>query len=190
MPETKSQRMLRMQEEEARMERKREDVDVESEKEPQDKVNEDPTGSEGADDDDPGEDRHTSRLDKDFERILRNIFKLKKDNHEVFEALHSEGIYSWENFIDVDSIFISDLTKATNGNRVPVLYQTKAILKSLLLLYLKAQRRSTQADQANYYTREIIEAHLREERIARITRLEEESHSTPRASTPGTASSM
>ena len=112
MPETKSQRMLQMQEEEARVGREREeDVDVESEKESQDKADEDPTGSEGADDDDPGEEeaKHTSRLDKDFEQILRTIFKVKKENHEVFEALHSEGIYSWDSFIDVDSIFIWSL---------------------------------------------------------------------------------
>ena len=134
--------------------------DDKGEKEPQDKVDEDPTGPGGADDDNPEEVKHTSKLDKDFEIILRTIFKVRRDNHEVFEALHSEGIYSWENFIDVDSIFISDLTKATNGNRVPVLYQTRATLKSLLFLYLKSQRRSTQAAQASYYTKEVIEEHL------------------------------
>ena len=69
----------------------------------------------------------TGNKRRDFETILRIIFKIKKDNHEVSEALHSEGIYSWENFIDVASIFISDLTKALNGNRVPVLYQTKIL---------------------------------------------------------------
>ena len=41
-----------MQEEEARMGRE-EDVVAESEKESQDKVDEDPTGSDGADDDNP-----------------------------------------------------------------------------------------------------------------------------------------
>ena len=140
MPETKSQRMRR-QEEEAQAGREKEDDSAESEKESQDKVDEDPTGSDGADDDNPDKQllKHTSKLDKDFETILRMIFKIKNDNHEVFEALHSEGIYSWESFIDVDSIFINDLTKATTGNRVPVLYQTKAILKSLLFLYLKSQ---------------------------------------------------
>ena len=185
MPETKSQRMLRL-EEEARLGREKEENEIqddEGEKEPQGKADKDPTRPGGADDDNP---KHTLRLDKDFEIILRTIFKVRRDNHEVFEALHSEGIYSWENFIDVDSIFISDLTKATNGNRVPVLYQTKAILKSLLFLYLKSQRRSTQAAQASYYTKEIIEAHLLEERVARITRLEEDaqSHSTPSSPVP------
>ena len=167
MPETKSQRVLRLAEEKARLE-KDEEQDDEGEKEPQDKVDEDPTGPGGADDDNPEDQaiKHTTKLDKDFETLLRIIFKAKNDHHEVFEALHSEGIYSWENFIDVDSIFISDLTKASNGNRVPVLYQTKAMLKSLLLLYLKSQRRSTQAAKASYYTKEIIEDHLREERIA------------------------
>ena len=127
MPETKSQRMLRL-EKEARMGREKEEDegDIEIEKEPQDKTDEDPTGLEGADDDNPEDQtiRHTSLLDKDFETLLRNIFKIKNDNHKVFEALHSEGIYSWESFIDVDSTFINDLTKATNGNKVPVLYHT------------------------------------------------------------------
>ena len=57
-------------------------------------TNKDPTGPGGADNDNPEEPlvKHTSRLNKDFEQILRTIFKVKKENHEVFEALHYEGI--------------------------------------------------------------------------------------------------
>ena len=99
MLETKSQRTARL-EEEARLERQKEDEErgaAEMEREPQDRINEDPTGAGGQDADNPEEDeaiKHTSKLDKDFETLLRIIFKAKNDHHEVFEALHSEGIYS------------------------------------------------------------------------------------------------
>ena len=132
MPKTKAQKVLRLAEE-ARLESEKEDeeqVAAEMEKDPQDKVDEDPTGTGGQDDDNPI--KHTSKLNKDFETLLWHAFNVKNDHHEVFEALHSEGVYSWRSFTNIDSTFIWNLTKATNGNRVPVLYQTKAMLKSLL----------------------------------------------------------
>ena len=67
---------------------------AEPEKEPQNKADQDPTGPGGADDDDP-EDlaiKHTTKLDKDFETLLRNIFKAKNDHHEVFEAWHHHSM--------------------------------------------------------------------------------------------------
>ena len=69
MPETKSQRLLRMKDEEARVEKGEDDDD---EAEPQDKTDEDPTALGGADADNPKDEpsKHTSKLDKDFETIL------------------------------------------------------------------------------------------------------------------------
>ena len=72
MPETKSQKMLCLQEEEARLERE-EDENDKAEREPQDKADEDPTGPGGADDDNPEKIeaiKHTTKLGKDFETLL------------------------------------------------------------------------------------------------------------------------
>ena len=70
MPETKSQRTLQL-EEEARLEREKDDEAAKGEKEP---------GPGGADDDSPEEDnelaKHTSKLDNNFETLLRIIFKV------------------------------------------------------------------------------------------------------------------
>ena len=94
MPETKAQKLLRL-EEEARLARDKEaeeQVD-ELEEAAQDKTDEDPTGTGGKDADNPI--KHTSKLNKDFETILRHAFNVQNDHHEVFEALHSEGVYLW-----------------------------------------------------------------------------------------------
>ena len=90
MPKTKHQRLLRLERE--KKEKEEENQDDEMEKEPQDKDNEDPTGIGGKDDDNPT--KHTSKLDKDFETLLQITFKVKNNHHEMFEALHSQGVYS------------------------------------------------------------------------------------------------
>jgi hypothetical protein len=60
------------------------------------------------------------------------------------------------------------------------MYHTKATIKSLLRLYVKSVR-SNHANQASYYTEEIIEEHLQEERIARVAKKINSTKSSPAA---------
>ena len=105
--------------------------------------------TEGDDDDDDVDDDnlHTSRLDPDFERILRAILIVRDDNtHEAFDALFHQGVFSWNHFINIDPETISSLFKRgpKKGIRFPVMHATQARLKSLLFLYFEtAQERPT-----------------------------------------------
>ena len=99
---------------------------------------------EGADNDDP-DNIYTSQLNQEFEEILRLYFRIGDGaKHEVFEALHHHSIYSWPQFVDVHVETIQNLTKASSpskkGIQFPVLNETKAKLKLLLLLSMKTER--------------------------------------------------
>ena len=125
------------------------------------------------DDDDPPSDDEdkakTGELDAEFVRILRTAFQVKDDaSHEVFQALQSEGIYTWSLFIMIDTGIIRNLTKPTKRNAVPVLSQTKAILKSLLMLYLTATIHYEDSETTATYTDNIILEYFKEERISRL----------------------
>ena len=140
---------------------------------------EDPSTTEGIDDDDP-EDQysvHTSRLDPDFERILRAILIVRDgDTHEAFDALFHQGVFSWNHFINIDPETISSLSKQgpKKGIRFPVMHATQARLKSLLFLYFEtAQERPTLSEISEYYTEELIGDYLRKERMERIKALKE-----------------
>jgi len=111
----------------------------------------DPTAVEGANDDDPNPDnRYTSRLNQEFEEILRLFFRIGDGaKHEVFEALHHHSIYSRPQFVDVDVHVetIWNLTKASSPSQSKkgigslVLDETKVKLKLLLLLLsMKTER--------------------------------------------------
>ena len=121
------------------------------------------------DDDKDGNKPNTGRLDGEFVRILRTAFQVKGDSsHEVFQALQSEGIYTWSLFIMIDTELIRNLTKPTKKNPVPVLFQTKAILKSLLMLYLTATIHYEDAETTATYTDNIILEYFKEERINQL----------------------
>ena len=124
------------------------------------------------DDDDPPSDDEakTGELDAEFVRILRTAFQVKDDasHHEVFPALKSQGLYTWSLFIMIDTAIIRNLTKPTKRSTVPVLPQTKAILKSLLMLYLTATIHYEDAEITSTYTKEIILDYFKEERINRL----------------------
>jgi hypothetical protein len=61
---------------------------------------------------------------------------------------------------------------------VPVLYHTKATIKSLLRLCVKSIK-SGQEEEASYYTKAIIREHLQEERIARVAKKINSTKSSP-----------
>ena len=133
---------------------------------------------EGADDIDQQDQYsvHTSRLDPDFERILRAILIVRDgDTHEAFDALFHQGLFSWKHFINIDPETISNLSKQgpKKGIRFPVMHATQARLKSLLFLYFEtAQERPTLSEISEYYTVEVIGDHLRKERMERTERTE------------------
>ena len=124
---------------------KQEQLTQEAEDQGEQPDDEDPIALDGADNDNPKnvleDDLHTSQLDKDFELILRLFFRIGKgSHHEVFEALHHHSVYSWKQFADIHIETICNLTKTTTskkGTRAPVLEETKAKLKSFLMLVMK-----------------------------------------------------
>jgi hypothetical protein len=69
----------------------------------------------------PPERRFSSRFDKDFEDLLRELFRLDpEDANEIFESLEYDGITSWDRFVLSSKEMISDLSKSTGRTRVPI----------------------------------------------------------------------